>query len=64
MGKQAKKIRKEAREIRKAYAANFDSGIDMFCEFVKQLDRKGKRMLIRAIKKGTVEQLLKGVNNG
>lgn len=64
MGKEAKKIRKEAREIRKAYASNFDDGKEMFCQFLEQLDRQGRRILIKAIKKGTVRDLLQGANNG
>lgn len=63
MGKAEKKMRKSAREMGKAYLAQFDSGKKMFCDFVEQLDRKGKRQLIKAIKKGNIRELL-GVTNG
>lgn len=64
MGKAEKKFRKEARKVARQYAESFDTGKELFCQFVDTLDRKGKRQLIRAIKKGKVKELLQGANNG
>lgn len=61
MGKAEKKMRKEARRTANTYISDFVSGKEMFCQFVEQLDRKGKRTLIKAIRKGNVRALL-GVN--
>lgn len=58
MGKAEKKMRKEARNMAKTYISDFESGKEMFSKFVEQLDRKGKRMLIKAIRKGNVRELL------
>lgn len=57
MGKAEKKFRKEARNAAKRYVENFDNGKELFCQFVEKLDRKGKRQLIKAIKKNYVREL-------
>lgn len=68
MPKAEKKARKEARRACAQFISNFDDGKELFCKFVEQLDRSGKRMLIKAIKKGNIRELLgldeKGVVDG
>lgn len=60
MGKFEKKMRKEARRTANTYIKEFDSGKEMFIKFVEQLDRKGKRQLIKAVRKNKVRELLQG----
>lgn len=57
MGKAEKKMRKEARNVARQYAESFDTGKELFCQFVDKLDRKGKKQLIKAIKKSYVREL-------